>query len=134
MNVEKNHSIIIIGESHTKLRYGDENMEHYKILGVDEKSSMEEVKRAYENKVNEYREIIKDEKRLKSFIKEFDKAYEEIKKEKEESKAKRSRTTDNIYDDNEEYIFKIDGDKLIFENETNIGDLIRKGDVFQLSK
>jgi hypothetical protein len=37
-------------------------------------------------------------------------------------------------DDNEEYIFKIDVDKLIFENGTNIGDLIRKGDVFQLSK
>ena len=36
--------------------------------------------------------------------------------------------------DNEEYIFKIDGDKLIFESGTHIGDLLKKGDVFELNK
>ena len=57
-------------------------MENYKILGVDESASMEEVRRAYENKVKEYSENIKDEKRAKAFIKVFDKAYEEIKLER----------------------------------------------------
>lgn len=67
-------------------------MESYKILGVDENSSMEEVKRAYEDKVSKFKEDIKDEKRVKAFIKEFDKAYEEIKRERESSTY---RTIDN---------------------------------------
>lgn len=37
-------------------------------------------------------------------------------------------------DNNEEYIFKINGDELIFESGTNIGALLVKGDVFQLSE
>ncbi|WP_432405483.1 hypothetical protein [Wukongibacter sp. M2B1] len=34
---------------------------------------------------------------------------------------------------NEEYKFNIDGEKLVFENGTYIGDLIKEGAVFQLS-
>ena len=57
-------------------------MENYKILGIDRNASMEEVQRAYKNKVREYRENITDEKRANAFIKVFDKAYEEIKMER----------------------------------------------------
>lgn len=58
-------------------------MECYKVLGVDENATMEEVKEAYENKVKQFREEIKDEIRVKKFIEVFDKAYEEIKLERE---------------------------------------------------
>ena len=58
-------------------------MENYKILGVDENASIEEIERAYKNKVNEFKSEIKDERRAKAFIKIFDKAYEEIKAERE---------------------------------------------------
>ena len=58
-------------------------MENYKILGIDENASMEEVRQAYENKVNEIRREIVNEKRAKAFIEVFDKAYEEIKIEKD---------------------------------------------------
>ena len=57
-------------------------MENYKILGVDENASIEEIERAYKNKVNEFKSEIKDERRAKAFIKIFDKAYEEIKAER----------------------------------------------------
>lgn len=71
-----------------------EDMEKYRILGVDENASMEEVKRAYENKVREYRDNIKDEKRAMAFIKVFDKAYEEIKLEKEKNQYQQTRVID----------------------------------------
>ncbi|CUP05711.1 J domain-containing protein [Clostridium disporicum] len=58
-------------------------MEHYKILGVDENATMEEIKEAYDNKVKQFKEEIKDERRAKKFIEVFDKAYEEIKLERE---------------------------------------------------
>ncbi len=71
-----------------------ESMENYKILGVDENASMEEIKRAYENKVKEYRENIKDEKRATAFIKVFDKAYEEIKLERENNQYQQTMIMD----------------------------------------
>lgn len=58
-------------------------MECYKVLGVDENASMDEIKEAYENKVKQFREEIKDERRANKFIEVFDKAYEEIKLERE---------------------------------------------------
>lgn len=63
-------------------------MENYKILGVDENASMEEIDRAYENKVNEIKKEIVNEKRAKAFIKVFNKAYEEIKLEREKNQYK----------------------------------------------
>lgn len=90
-------------------------MEKYKILGVDENASMEEVKRAYRNKVKEYRENIKDEKRATTFIKVFDRAYEEIKLEREKNQyqqtmiidskeiySRQNLDSDNRYEDEEE--------------------------------
>ncbi|MFR1709962.1 MAG: J domain-containing protein [Clostridium sp.] len=60
-------------------------MEHYKILGVDKNASMEEITKAYEDKVNKFKEEIEDERRAKSFIKVFDEAYEKIKEEREQN-------------------------------------------------
>lgn len=64
-------------------------MEHYKVLGVNEKASMEEIKEAYESKVNKFKVDIKDEKRLKEFVKVFDKAYQQILLERASNKPKR---------------------------------------------
>lgn len=60
-------------------------MEHYKILGVDKNASMEEITKAYEDRINKFKEEIEDEKRAKSFIKVFDEAYEKIKEEREQN-------------------------------------------------
>ena len=58
-------------------------MEHYKILGVDKNATMEEITKAYEKKIKEFKTDINDEKRAKAFIKIFDEAYESIKLERE---------------------------------------------------
>lgn len=57
-------------------------MEHYKILGVDKNATMEEITKAYEKKISEFKNDINDERRAKAFIKVFDKAYEDIKFER----------------------------------------------------
>jgi cation transport ATPase len=74
-------------------------MEHYKILGVDENASMEEIKKAYEDKVNKFKEEIEDERRAKSFIKVFDEAYEKIKEEREKNKSQQTVIIDNQVED-----------------------------------
>ncbi|WP_291650964.1 molecular chaperone DnaJ [Clostridium sp.] len=86
-------------------------MEQYKILGVDENASIEEIKIAYENKVNKLKEEVSDEKRAKAFIKVFDKAYEEIKLEREKNKYKENFINDsnkNSLNDNYKNNFKRD--------------------------
>lgn len=70
-------------------------MEQYKILGVDENASVEEIKIAYENKVNKLKEEIKDERRAKAFIKVLNKAYEEIKFEREKNQYKETFVNDS---------------------------------------
>lgn len=78
-------------------------MEHYKILGVDENASMEEIKKAYEDKVNKFKEEIEDERKAKSFIKVFDEAYEKIKEEREKNKSQQTMIIDNQVEDFNEY-------------------------------
>lgn len=70
-------------------------MEHYKILGVDKNASMEEITKAYEDRINKFKEEIEDEKRAKSFIKVFDEAYEKIKEEREKNKNQQTVIIDN---------------------------------------
>lgn len=69
-------------------------MEQYKILGVDENATMEEIKEAYDNKVKQFKEEIKDERRAKKFIEVFDKAYEEIKLEREKNQNQQTMIID----------------------------------------
>ena len=86
-------------------------MEQYKILGVDENASMEEIKIAYENKVNKLKEEVKDERRAKAFIKVFNKAYEEIKFEREKNQYKETFVNDsnkNNLNENSQKNFKRD--------------------------
>ena len=78
-------------------------MEHYKILGVDENASMEEIKKAYEDKVNKFKEEIEDERKARSFIKVFDEAYEKIKEEREKNKSQQTAIIDNQVEDFNEY-------------------------------
>lgn len=82
-------------------------MESYKILGIDENASMEEVRQAYENKVNEIKKEIVNEKRAKAFIEVFDNAYEEIKVEKEKIQSQET-TVINIKKINSEQKSKND--------------------------
>lgn len=70
-------------------------MEHCKILGVDKNASMEEITKAYEDRINKFKEEIEDEKRAKSFIKVFDEAYEKIKEEREKNKGQQTVIIDN---------------------------------------
>lgn len=72
-------------------------MEHYKTLGIDENASMEEVTRAYKNKVNKFKEEINSERRAKAFIKVFDEAYEAIKKEREQDHYKQNLEVETNY-------------------------------------
>ena len=43
-------------------------MNYYKVLGVEENASKEEIKRAYEKQVAYFKSEVKDEKRLNKFI------------------------------------------------------------------
>ncbi|WP_346896346.1 molecular chaperone DnaJ [Clostridium sp. UBA7503] len=70
-------------------------MEHYKILGVDKNTSMEEITKAYEDRVNKFKEEIEDEKRVKSFINVFDEAYKKIKEEREKNRNEQTVIIDN---------------------------------------
>lgn len=79
-------------------------MKHYRILDVDENASMKEVKRAYENKVNKFKEDIKDEIILKKFIKTFDKAYEEIKAERQANQNEETVLMNAKQVDSKEYL------------------------------
>lgn len=56
-------------------------MEKYKVLGIDENASRDEIEIAYINKIEEFNKTIKDKKKLKKYLTLFDKAYREIKKE-----------------------------------------------------
>ena len=50
-------------------------MNYYKILGVDENSTLTEIKQAYDNQVKTFKDEIKDEKRLEKFLELFKEAY-----------------------------------------------------------
>lgn len=50
-------------------------MDYHEILGVKKNASKEEIREAYEDKVNKFKNEIKDEKRAEKFIKLFEEAY-----------------------------------------------------------
>jgi cation transport ATPase len=52
--------------------------DYYKLLGVEENASKEEIKEAYEKQVEKIKEEVVNEKRLKQFLKMFDEAYEAL--------------------------------------------------------
>lgn len=100
-------------------------MEHYKILGVDKNASMEEITKTYEDKVNKFKEEIEDEKRVKSFIKVFDEAYEKIKEEREKNQNQQTVSIDNQVEDLNNNFHKDDsngyGSFNEYEQESTVG-------------
>lgn len=52
--------------------------DYYKILGVEQNASKEEIKVAYEKQVNKLRKEVVNEKRFNQFLKLFDEAYEAL--------------------------------------------------------
>lgn len=52
--------------------------DYYKLLGVEENASKEEIKEAYEKQVEKIKEEVVNEKRLKQFLRMFDEAYEAL--------------------------------------------------------
>lgn len=52
--------------------------DYYKILGVEQNASKEEIKVAYENQVNKLKKEVVNEKRFNQFLKVFDEAYESL--------------------------------------------------------
>lgn len=53
-------------------------MNYYKILGVDENATLREIKQAYDNQVEMFKDEIKDEKSLERFLELFKEAYDSL--------------------------------------------------------
>ena len=43
-------------------------MNYYKVLGIEENASQDEIRQAYEKQVNTFKKEVKDQKRLKKFL------------------------------------------------------------------
>ena len=56
-------------------------MNYYKVLGIEENATQEEIKEAYNRQVGRFKEEVKDEKRLKKFLDLFKEAYDALKHE-----------------------------------------------------
>ena len=56
-------------------------MNYYKVLGIEENSTQEEIKEAYNRQVETFKEEVKDEKRLEKFLDLFKEAYDALKYE-----------------------------------------------------
>ncbi|WP_196000372.1 DnaJ domain-containing protein [Clostridium sp. 1001271B_151109_B4] len=59
-------------------------MNYYKVLGVEENASKEEIKKAYEKQVAYFKSEVKDEKRLNKFLELFDEALATLNVEEKE--------------------------------------------------
>lgn len=53
-------------------------MNYYKVLGIEENSTQEEIREAYNRQVQRFREEVKDEKRLEKFLALFKEAYDAL--------------------------------------------------------
>ncbi|MEN8078348.1 DnaJ domain-containing protein [Clostridioides difficile] len=53
-------------------------MNYYKVLGIEESASQEEIRQAYDKQVKTFKEEVKDEKRLEKFLDLFKEAYDAL--------------------------------------------------------
>ncbi|WP_133016025.1 J domain-containing protein [Clostridium cuniculi] len=53
-------------------------MNYYKVLGIEENATQEEIKEAYNRQVQTFKEEVKDEKRLEKFLDLFKEAYDAL--------------------------------------------------------
>lgn len=75
-------------------------MNYYKVLGIEENASKEEIRQAYCNQVNKFKEEVKDQKRLEKFLNLFKEAYDALNCEENEEKA------GNVFDEDVSSLFK----------------------------
>lgn len=85
--------------------------DYYKLLGVEEDASKEEIKEAYEKQVEKIKKEVVNEKRLNQFLKIFDEAYEAL-NSLEENQLKENK----LIDENETAIIKPQEVKRELEN------------------
>ena len=57
-------------------------MDYYKVLGIDENATKEEIQKAYDLQVKKYKEEVADEKRAEQFLNLFKEAYDELMEKK----------------------------------------------------
>ena len=50
-------------------------MNYYKVLGIEDNATQEEIKQAYDKQVQKFRDEVKDEKMLEKFLDLFKEAY-----------------------------------------------------------
>ena len=53
-------------------------MNYYKVLGIEENATQEEIRQAYEKQVKLFKLEVKDEKRLDKFLDLFKEAYDAL--------------------------------------------------------
>ena len=82
-------------------------MNYYKVLGIEENATKEEIKKAYDKQVQTFREEVKDEKRLEKFLDLFKEAYDAL------------NYQENIVQEQQEEIFDEEEVKTATSPETN---------------
>lgn len=93
-------------------------MNYYKVLGVEENASKEEIKRAYEKQVAYFKSEVKDEKRLNKFIELFDEALAALNVEKKEI-IQPIEENEGVFDEEVSKLFKSVEEK---EKSRNVND------------
>ena len=93
-------------------------MIYYKVLGVEENASKEEIKRAYEKQVAYFKSEVKDEKRLNKFIELFDEALAALNVEEKEI-IQPIEENEGVFDEEVSKLFKSVEEK---EKSRNVND------------
>ena len=93
-------------------------MNYYKVLGVEENASKEEIKRAYEKQVAYFKSEVKDEKRLNKFIELFDEALAALNVEEKEI-IQPIEENEGVFDEEVSNLFKSVEEK---EKSRNVND------------
>ena len=93
-------------------------MNYYKVLGVEENASKEEIKRAYEKQVAYFKSEVKDEKRLNKFIELFDEALAALNVEEKEI-IQPIEENEGVFDEEVSKLFKSVEEK---EKSRNVND------------
>ena len=76
-------------------------MDYYKVLGIDENATKEEIQKAYDLQVKKYKEEVVDERRAEQFLNLFKEAYDELmEKKKYEEMFKEKDTLEESKIDN----------------------------------
>lgn len=67
-------------------------MDYYKVLGIDENATKEEIQKAYDLQVKKYKEEVVDERRAEQFLNLFKEAYDELMEKRNMKKCLKKKT------------------------------------------